>query len=259
MQVPFILIVVLAIIVLLLFFRVIRGALRIVFSLLGIVCFVLALLSVIVFFDGRKLNEALDQGEKVVLYSDGEQLLAGVSRGSGELFYKPGGGLPTGLIVLGKSSLNEYAPLLEKGKTDTLDGLVIMVNESLVRSLNSTVEVVGVQWSGEEIANVLESDEPKMLVMEKVLAQMNLTGEVNVSVEALGDLGDDEVKAGLLLVTLGQLVEEQQTIDILRALKHEELVLFPEFFSIKVLKAVPDRLSVNGVRRSLVQVKEVIS
>mgnify|MGYP006286134657 CR=1 FL=1 len=233
MNLPVILSIAVVLIVIILAFRIVKGALKFVFTVLGVVLLIGLLLGVLVYMDAQQAKDLMEEGDKVILYSHGDDVVAGV-RVTGEgLLAKGEGALPDGMTAMGGEERGEYEKLLEEDEPKEDELLVVVRNGTLANA--SAVTVQEVSMTQEEFRAFMVSDEPKSFIAAKATDD----APEEAVLDGLSPFTDDELKASVFMANLAAAVDDQGSSFLLDAIRDERVRVEPTFSTIWMLRHLP--------------------
>lgn len=257
MNLPLVLFIAAAIIVVVLSFKMLSGILRVVFNILGFAFFILAIISVILYLDGRKAGELFKEGEKVLLYETGDELVAGVRVAKEELLVKSEDGLPENVKALGEEGRAPYEPLLAGKKLPNDKELVVVFRDESFEDSYVPLEALDGTIGRELFDALMNSDEPKVLLAREMAAEQGLAVQDSEAFardveEATGGMTDDEFKAALFLAELSLVLREEEKAQFLvTQLKSKNLLLSPQFLTVRLIDRIPSKAFEQGLSLSL--------
>ena len=255
MNLSLVVLIALGIIVLVFSFKLLKGIFRTLLNLVGIVFFILALVSLILYLDGRKANELMQEGEKIILYETDGEFVSGVRIEKGELTIMSEGGLPSSVTTLNQEERETYLPMLEKQKYKEKEFVVIVrdvaFNESFV-----PFEIMELEVEQNFFNGIMTSDTPKR---DFAVALMNEQG-ISVGEEELFDeeferstaqFSDEEFKNGLFLSELSLVMQDGSGKFLLSQVKKGGVIVSPTFLTTKIIGWLPDKIFERSLNRSL--------
>lgn len=256
MNIPLLLALAVIIIVIALSFKAIKGVLRIAFSALGVLFITVLILSIIAYMDAKQAKTLLEEGDKTVLYAQGDQVLSGVAVHGEGFLVEAEGELPENIDILTRKELDRYEALLADEEFETEDELVILVRDRAFNDQLETIDLMTVNLSKDEFSDLMASEEPKELLIDAYLEAEGLlpnaleSGHAELS-DNLTDLEDDELQSGLFLMALSQTVEEDGASFVIQSVKDDEIIIKPDFLTIKILKRLPKGAFSKSIDKAL--------
>lgn len=257
MDVPLILAIAVGLVAVILFFKVLKGVFRVVFSILGFVFLLLGLLSIIAYIDAQRLQDLASDGDKVLLFADVESVvLSGVRLSGDGISIDSASGLPVGLEVLGGDSLSSYGVLAQGDSLNSSDAgeeLVLLVFEGAFNDSFGELVVSGISLSEREFVGVMTASDPVVFFAELVAQEQGLSvsGQDAVAyLEGQGVVVDAAaLRSGLFVLAFSESVKVGRASFVFDGLKSGDIVISPELLSVKLLRFFPDGLFSSVVDR----------
>ncbi|MBD3209585.1 hypothetical protein GF367_04190 [Candidatus Woesearchaeota archaeon] len=256
MQLPLIVGIIILIIALSIIFKFMKGALRIIISLLSVLFVIVAALAVIIYIDARAANDLMRNGTKTMLYLADDDVLAGATITSGGLIIEGESALPENIIALDADTRTGYEAIIT-GEQAPEDELIIVITEPVLAdqatlTLNDDITIPKTVFD-----DVMRSDEPRQAIIDEALRERGVpaAGAETAAAEVddqLGEFTDDELKAALFLMAFGRVMEGKEPTYMVERLQREEILLRPRFLTIKLLKHIPDKLLEQALNKTMI-------
>ncbi|MBW2983285.1 hypothetical protein KY327_03185 [Candidatus Woesearchaeota archaeon] len=222
-------------IVVILSFRLVKGALKFVLSALGAVLLIALLLGALVYMDAQQARELMDEGDKVLLYRHGDDVVTGVRITGEGLLAKGEGKLPSGMDAMGQDERDEYEKLLDEEEPEDDELLIVVKQGALANATN--LKIQGFTIPSGELPAFLASDEPKAFIA----ARFAEDASEEAVLDELSPFTDDELKAAVFMTALAGRVDEEGASFLVDAIREERVRVEPRFFTIWMLRHLPTK------------------
>jgi hypothetical protein len=247
MDIVTLLLIAVAIVVVVLALRLLKGAFKIFTSVIAIIFVLVALLAIIAYKDARTINGLMGE-DKFFLYEENETYLTGAVVDA-KAAIKSYDGLPSGVVALSEDFLSSYEP--PEGK----ESLHIVFKEGFFAN-ESVIDIQGYQLTKEEFSALMRSDDPLWLFASWQAAREDVPEEyVDEAIEdAVSRVGmaPDDFRAALFLASLQQFMKGEEKTFLLHKLKADEISIYPELVTIRLVKVMPSRFFEDVLSRAIV-------
>lgn len=234
------------IVLVLLALRFLKGAFRIVTSIVGILVVLIGILSFVAYKDVQTLNGLMD-GEKTFVYEEDGTYLAGVTIGSGTRVVVDQG-VPGGLDAFSAEELSSYEPPTGKDELQVIVTAAVFENLTLNFS-NQTI-------SKEEFDTYMHSPDPVLLFATKQAEEEGVPQEqVDAVAQATAkeaDVSPEEFRAVLFVAALQSEMRNESASFLIDNVQQEDIEIYPELTTVKLLQFIPGDLAQQAIDKAVV-------
>jgi hypothetical protein len=245
---------ILAIVVLIVTFILIKGILKAIMISIFIILLLTAAFTFFVVKDALDLKENFMGKEKLMVLKENETVLAAFSFKS----------------ISEKDNLsinalkNEKFKVIERAiKSDNFSGLnenyykvfvfdYSAFNNSLANGISFPIEKKELSLDRDEIKSILDSNEPLSRIFPKLadanninlqmLSDLQRADAINTLMKKIGISSEEQFKSSVFALMIADLVKERGTPEIISKLKNKEIFVYPNTIIFKALRLIPQSL-----------------
>ena len=215
-------------------FAVVKGIMKIIFSVFSVVIVLVLIGGAFIASDIMDLKENFPNEEKTMLLKGENKALVG------SIIISLEDENPT---LISQEQLNSYSNYLQEENLKAVLGdsyKLIIIDLDVLRDLEAETFDIGDEYSKEFLISILESDEPKNLFIEEY------GGEPTID--------DLELKAAIFGVMFGNI----GPITLIEQYKNENIIFYPETAVFKVMRYLPVSLFKDAMEGIISKVEEKI-
>ncbi len=184
----------------------------------------------------ENLKAGLKQNNNTFFLYEGERLYTGVT-------LKPLNNLTLTLDSFDYFTSEEIKELETKFKNKKYEDILksnykvfFFTPEAIKKPLNQTI---GAELNEDEMLEVIKSNDPYQLMAEKSQAKYNLSIQI-LKAEYKNFYGEeDKVKGFLFAALLANYLQKQGSGDLVKNIKDNQIIVYPESISFKVIRYLP--------------------
>lgn len=240
-------------------FKVFKGVLRAVFSIISSLFLIFIILGGIIYMDVQKANTLLEEGDKVILYNHNNTCVVGVQITGTDIQFTGDGGFPEEVKTLDAEKCLHTLNLAEDKKIE--DSFVFVLNEEVLTPVTK-VDVFGYSIEKEVAEEILLSENAKEAVIDIAIAQelerrIEEFPNIEINEEVLeglieeyrneintefSSIEDTEIRASIFLLLTNQILEQEGEEYLLEHMKEKNIDIYPQFLIIKGIQLLPDKV-----------------